>query len=178
MKHLLIPPGLVPMATGSYAQTFTLKSNELGGQATARQFLNGNGCAGGNVSPQLAWENAPKGTQSFAVTMYDKDAPTGSGWWHWVVFNLPASATELKAGAGDGSKALAPQGSVQSLTDFGKPGYSGPCPPPGLARQYLITVYALGSRLELDKTATPALVGFYLGQAALARASLIIYGQR
>lgn len=178
MKRLPLLFGLGLLAAGSHAQTFTLKSKDLGGQATARQFLNGNGCAGGNVSPQLAWENAPKGTRGFAVTMYDKDAPTGSGWWHWVVFNIPAAATELKAGAGDPSQALAPAGSVQSLTDFGKPGYGGPCPPPGAPHQYLITVYALGSKLELDQTAPPALVGFYLGQAALARASLVVYGQR
>ena len=178
MKRLLLLLALGLLATDSFAQTFTLKSNDLGGQATARQFLNGNGCSGGNVSPQLSWENAPKGTQSFAVTMYDKDAPTGSGWWHWVVFNIPASTMDLKAGAGDVSKALAPAGSVQSLTDFGQAGYGGPCPPPGVPHQYLITVYALGSRLELDKTAAPALVGFYLSQRARARASLVIYGQR
>lgn len=178
MKRFALLLGLSLLAAGARAQTFTLKSSDLGGQATARQFFNGNGCSGSNVSPQLSWENAPKGTQSFAVTMYDKDAPTGSGWWHWVVFNIPASATELKAGAGDASKDLTPAGTVQSLTDFGKPGYGGPCPPPGAPHQYLITVYALSAKLELDKTATPALVGFYLGQTALARASLVVYGQR
>ncbi|MBD2767422.1 YbhB/YbcL family Raf kinase inhibitor-like protein [Hymenobacter sp. BT664] len=178
MKRFSFLLGLGLLAAGGHAQTFTLKSSELGGQATARQFLNGNGCSGGNVSPQLSWEHAPKGTQSFAVTMYDKDAPTGSGWWHWVVFNIPPSTTELKAGAGEVAKALAPAGCVQSVTDFGKPGYGGPCPPPGPPHQYLITVYALNTKLDLDKTATPALVGFYLGQAALAQASLVVYGKR
>lgn len=178
MKYLLVLLSAGLLATGSDAQNFTLKSKELGGQATARQFANGMGCNGANVSPQLYWENAPAGTQRFAVTMYDKDAPTGSGFWHWVVFNIPASTTELPAGAGDVRKALAPPGCVQSVTDFGQPGYGGPCPPPGAPHQYLITVYALSKPLELGTTASPALVGFHLGQAALAQASLVIYGKR
>lgn len=126
MKRFFLMLCLGLLAKGSTAQTFTLKSNELGGQATARQFFNGMGCSGGNVSPQLSWENAPKGTQSFAVTMYDKDAPTGSGWWHWVVFNIPASATELKAGAGGGSKALPPPVAYRASPALVDPGTAGP----------------------------------------------------
>src|SRR3954471_12730774 len=90
------------------AQTFTLKSSDLGGQADQKEFFNGMGCTGQNISPQLSWTGAPAGTQFFAVTMYDKDAPTGSGFWHWVVFNIPASTTELKSGAGDVSKDFLP----------------------------------------------------------------------
>ena len=100
------------------AQTFTLKSKEIGGQATNRQFFNGFGCHGDNVSPELYWENVPTGTQSFAVTIYDKDAPTGSGWWHWVIFNIPANVHELQSGAGDPARALAPAGAIQGITDF------------------------------------------------------------
>ncbi len=120
----------------------------------------------------------PKETQSFAVTMYDKDAPTGSGFWHWLIFNIPANIMELKSNAGDITKAIAPAGSVQSNTDVGKPGYFGACPPPGQSHQYLITVFALKSKLELDKNATPAVVGFYLNQNAIAKASIVTYGQR
>jgi Raf kinase inhibitor-like YbhB/YbcL family protein len=160
------------------AQTFTLKSNDIGGQATDKQFFNGFGCHGGNVSPQLSWENAPAGTQSFAVTMYDKDAPTGSGFWHWLIFNIPASTNELKSGAGDPGKNLTPAGAVQSITDFGQAGYGGPCPPPGLIHEYLITVYALKTKLTLDKTASPAFVGFNLNANVIEKASIVMYGRQ
>ena len=167
--------GTVGMAS---AQTFTLKSNEIGGQATNRQFFNGFGCHGDNISPELSWENVPEGTQAFAVTMYDKDAPTGSGFWHWVVFNIPAGTKELPSGAGDPAKNLLPAGSVQTATDFGKPGYGGPCPPPGAPHEYLITVYALKSKLNLDQSATPAVVGFNLYFNTLAKASIVMYGKQ
>lgn len=160
------------------AQTFTLKSNDVGGQATQKQFANTFGCQGENMSPQLSWENAPAGTQAFAITMYDKDAPTGSGFWHWVMFNIPADVKELKSGAGDLAKALAPKEAIQSNNDGGMPGYMGPCPPPGPPHQYLITVYALKGKLNLDKTATPPYVGFNLNSMTLAKASIVFYGQR
>ncbi len=160
------------------AQTFTLKSNDIGGQATNKQFFNGFGCQGGNVSPELSWENAPEGTKYFAVTMYDPDAPTGSGWWHWVIFNIPAKVNELKSDAGDISKSIAPEGSVQSMTDFGKQGYGGPCPPPGAPHEYLITIYALKGKIDLDKTANPAMVGFYLNQNMIEKASIVMYGKQ
>jgi Raf kinase inhibitor-like YbhB/YbcL family protein len=160
------------------AQTFTLKSKDIGGQATQKEFFNGMGCTGQNISPQLSWENAPAGTESFAVTMYDKDAPTGSGFWHWVIFNLPATSRELLSGAGEESKGLAPIGSVLSRTDFGKTGYGGPCPPPGAPHEYLITVYALKSKIDLDQTAPAAMVGFYLNASSLGKASIVMYGMR
>lgn len=163
-----------------HAQTFTLKSRELQGQATKEQIFNSFGCTGNNTSPQLYWENAPKGTKSFAITMYDKDAPTGSGFWHWVVFDIPSTVTELKTNAGNIANELAPKGSIQSNTDFGTPGYGGPCPPQGQGlHEYKITVYALKvDKLGLDKNATPALVGFYLNQQTLSKASLVFYYNR
>src|SRR5438874_2565254 len=88
-------------------------------------------CTGDNLSPALSWQGGPAATKSYAVTIYDPDAPTGSGWWHWVVFNIPASTTRLAAGAGDAAKNLLPAGAVQGNTDFGAPGYGGPCPPKG-----------------------------------------------
>jgi hypothetical protein len=160
------------------AQTFTLKSNDIGGQATNKQFFDGFGCHGENISPQLSWENAPEGTKYFAVTMYDPDAPTGSGWWHWVIFNIPAKVSELKSNAGDVSKSIAPKGSVQSMTDFGKQGYGGPCPPPGAPHEYLISVYALKDKIALDKNANPAMVGFYLNQAMIEKASIVMYAKQ
>lgn len=177
-KSLTLLGAILFFANVSLAQTFTLKSKDIGGQATQKQFFNGMGCTGENVSPQLSWENAPAGTQAFAVTMYDKDAPTGSGFWHWVVFNIPATVTELKTGAGDVAKAIAPKECTQSTTDFGKPGYGGPCPPAGAPHEYLITVFALKTKFDLPANSMPAIVGFYLSQATLAKASIVMYGQQ
>jgi Raf kinase inhibitor-like YbhB/YbcL family protein len=162
------------------AQTFTLKSNELGGQATEKQVFNGHGCTGKNLSPQLFWENPPAETKSFAVTIYDENAPTGSGWWHWLIFDIPASVNELKSGAGNLTLNLAPNGSIQSVTDFKSQGYGGPCPPEGdKAHRYVITVYALKTAsLGLDATANPALVGFMLGQNVIEKSSIIVYYKR
>src|SRR4029453_4587971 len=101
------------------------------------------GYSGENISPQLSWQNAPAGTQSFAVTMYDKDAPTGSGFWHWVVFNIPASVTELPSNAGDIAKKLMPIGAVQSFNDTGNNGYVVPGPPAGPFHNIFIMCYSL-----------------------------------
>lgn len=147
---------------------------------TANQEFNGFGCTGKNVSPQLSWENAPEGTQSFAITMYDPDAPTGSGWWHWVAFDIPKEIKSLRAGAGNPSTGEVPEGMIQSVTDYGKPGYGGPCPPKGdQPHQYIITIYALKTdKLGLDEKARPALVGFNLNQNMLAKASIVAYYAR
>ena len=106
-------------ATTFGQSTFTLTSNDLGGEATKTEEFDGFGCSGDNQSPQLSWKNAPEGTKSFAITMYDPDAPTGSGFWHWVVFDIPADANELAANAGNVALNLAPIGAIQSISDFG-----------------------------------------------------------
>ena len=157
--------------------TFTLSSKNLGGEATLKEEFNGFGCIGKNESPQLSWKNAPEGTRSFAITMYDPDAPTGSGWWHWVVFDIPTSTTELVANAGDIKLDLTPDGTIQSITNYGSQGYGGPCPPQGHGlHQYIITVYALKTdTLGLNKNTNPAIVGYYLWNNTLAKASLITY---
>ena len=159
------------------AEGFTLVSKELGGQLTDAQVFSGFGCTGRNISPQLRWTNAPAGTKSFAVTVHDPDAPTGSGWWHWLIFNIPANVSQLPADAGNAAKNLAPKGSVQSVTDYGKPGFGGACPPVGdKPHRYIFTVYALKvEKLDLNASSPPALVGFTLNQNALARASLVSY---
>lgn len=137
------------------------------------QVFKGFGCEGGNVSPALKWQGAPDETKSFAITMYDPDAPTGSGWWHWVAFNIPADVTYLAKGASSDSQKL-PKDSVQSRTDFGNPGYGGPCPPLGNdPHRYQITVYALKTdKLPLDENAPAAMVGFYLHQNLIEKAVL------
>ena len=158
---------------------FTVSSPTFSNGATlaAPQVFNSFGCTGGNVSPALSWSGAPAGTKSFAVTVYDPDAPTGSGWWHWVLFNLPADSKGLPAGAGDTGKNLLPASAVQSRTDFGKPGYGGPCPPVGdKPHRYIFTVFALkADKLPLDADSGAAMVGYYLNQQKLGTASMTGY---
>ena len=162
-----------------FSQTFTLKSNDLGGQATDSFFANTFGCLGKNISPELHWENAPLGTKSFAVTVYDPDAPTGSGFWHWVLFNIPPDVTSLKADAGNNSLENIPFRSEAALNDAGTYGFMGACPPEGHGKHmYIITVYAVDSRLEFDKISSAAFVGFNLHFKTLAKASLVVYGER
>lgn len=142
------------------------------GRITAAHVFNGMGCTGQNESPALNWTGAPAGTKSFAVTAYDPDAPTGSGWWHWVMYNIPADATGLAAGAGNGRNA--PRGSQQGNTDFGTKGYGGPCPPQGdKPHHYHFTVYALKTdKLDVPGNATAAMVGFYIHANKLASAAV------
>jgi Raf kinase inhibitor-like YbhB/YbcL family protein len=176
LRHLVTLAYIVCSTLGS-AQTFTVTSATVGGQATVEQVFNGFGCTGKNISPQLTWANAPAGTKSYAITMYDPDAPTGSGWWHWVAFDIPAGTVEIPPGAGTPGMPGMPEGAVQSMTDFGVPGYGGPCPPEGHGHhQYIITVYALRTdKLGLDATAGAPMVGFSLTQQMLAKASIVFY---
>lgn len=158
------------------AWALELKSNEIknGQSLKLEQVFNGIGCEGGNQSPSLSWSDIPKDTQSFAITAYDPDAPTGSGWWHWVVFNIPSKTKSLPAGAGDPNAHLMPKGAIQSRTDFGKPGYGGACPPVkhGVHR-YQFTIYALDiESLPLDSNASAAMVGFMVGKHKLASATI------
>jgi Raf kinase inhibitor-like YbhB/YbcL family protein len=168
-------PVVLVLPSVSFAADFRLTSPTIKDQGTIgnEHVYNGFGCSGRNVSPELRWERAPRETKSFAVTVYDPDAPTGSGWWHWVIFNIPPSATSLPAGAGKPDGGGAPAGSIQSMTDFGQPGYGGPCPPAGdKPHRYVFTVYALKvDQLPLKKEASGAMVGFYLNQNALGKAS-------
>ncbi len=174
---------------------FSLSSPDLTGGTFSNKFvLNGFGCSGQNVSPELRWSNVPVGTKSFALQVYDPDAPTGSGFWHWAVYNIPATATGLAQGAGN-SAATLPIGAFGGITDFqdtgatgGNGNYGGPCPPQGDApHRYVFTLYALSvDKLEVaggvPKTGTSGLYGFVLnkgvGAALLGKASFIAtYGR-
>lgn len=158
---------------------FRLWSDDLkeGGRLPEAQVFNGMGYTGDNLSPHLAWDGAPPGTRSFVVTLYDPDAPTGSGWWHWVVVNIPASVNELPRGCGDGSSL--PAGALQTRTDFGAPGYGGAAPPPGRPHRYVFAVHALKvEHLDLDVQASAAMVGFMVNANSLGKATLTVtYGR-
>jgi hypothetical protein len=170
-----LPKASAKVPAARRAPSFVLTSGDVapGARVGERHVFNGFGCSGQNVSPALAWRGAPEGTKSFAVTVYDPDAPTGSGWWHWVVYNIPAGTTALPAGAGAGASGGLPAGAAQGTTDFGTAGYGGPCPPPGdPAHRYVFTVHALKvARLDLPANATAAFVGFNLNANRLASAS-------
>lgn len=132
------------------------------------------GLDGDNLSPQLAWSGEPEGTESFAVTCYDPDAPTGSGFWHWVLYDIPASVHELATGAASGDLTGLPTGATHGPNDTGNTRYTGPFPPAGHGpHRYLFAVHALGiDSLGLDPSASPAVVGFTMSDAVLARAVL------
>jgi Raf kinase inhibitor-like YbhB/YbcL family protein len=164
-RSFVASAGLLMAALTAQAAGFTLGSPTIkpNSMLTDAQVFNGFGCSGKNISPALAWSGAPAGTNSFAVTLYDPDAPTGSGWWHWVVFNIPATATNLPEGAGSADGKNLPAGSTQGRTDFGAPGFGGACPPVGKPHRYVFTVYALKTdKLDIPADATAALVGFMI----------------
>ncbi|QCR37890.1 kinase inhibitor [Nissabacter sp. SGAir0207] len=154
----------------------TLTSHDLkdGDKMPQRQVFNGMGYSGENLSPHLAWDGAPEGTKSFAITVYDPDAPTGSGWWHWGVANIPADVRELATGVGSGQGSL-PAGAVQTRTDFGKAGYGGAAPPQGESHRYQFTVHALDlEQIEVDENTSGAMLGFYIHHHSLGKASLTV----
>lgn len=148
--------------------TFTLTSNDIadGGVLPDAQVQ-----ARGNTSPHLTWSGAPEGTKSYAVTCYDPDAPTGSGFWHWTVANIPAEVTELAAGA---SPSSLPTGAVEGRTDFGSPGFGGAAPPPGHGpHRYIFTVFAVDvDRLDVTPDNSGAVFGFNLHFHTLAKTSI------
>ena len=174
--------------SGAQTPVFTLSSPDLASGTIPTQFvLNGFGCTGQNISPALQWSNVPAGTQSLALQVYDPDAPTGSGFWHWAVYNIPPATTGLAQGAGN-SPATLPAGAFGGNTDFldtgatgGNGNYGGPCPPQGdKPHRYIFTLFAVGvPQLEVaggvPRTGTAGLYGFVLnkgiGTALLGKAT-------
>lgn len=159
------------------AAGFAVSSPDItGGQIAAAQFANLPGYNGRNISPALEWTGAPEGTGSFVVSMYDKDAPTGSGFWHWVAINIPATEKGLASGAGN-DPALLPSGALHTLNDASVGGYAGIAPPPGEIHDYIITVKALSvEQLPVAPNATGAMVGFVSNMHVLATATIIAKG--
>jgi Raf kinase inhibitor-like YbhB/YbcL family protein len=183
VRGAALTAGLVVASVAS-AQPFKLTSSDIkpNGPIAEEQVFNGFGCTGKNVSPALSWSGAPKGTKSFALLVHDPDAPTGgAGWWHWLVINIPANTTELKKDAGKADGSGLPAGADQVTTDFGSPGWGGPCPPAGdKAHHYHFTLYALKvEKLELPKGANAALAGFMVNANSIGKTTLTgTYGRK
>jgi len=176
MRRLLISIAIISLPVLSHAAEFTLTSPEIKAGSTLPQRFefNGFGCSGENKSPALKWDGAPEGTKSFAVTMYDPDAPTGSGWWHWQVYNIPAEVSELAANAGALNSTSLPKGAAQGRSDFGSPAWGGTCPPQGdKPHRYIFTVYALKTeKIEVPADASAALAGYMIHANMLGKASM------
>ena len=156
---------------------FKLTSRDIKASGTIKmeQVFNSFGCSGKNISPELVWSGAPKGTQSFALLVHDPDAPTGgAGWWHWLVTNIPATATGLAKDAGRADGLNLPTGAMQINTDFGGLGWGGPCPPAGdKPHRYVFTVYALKTARLDASGGTPSLAGYMVNANAIGKATLI-----
>ncbi|MDC9701244.1 MAG: YbhB/YbcL family Raf kinase inhibitor-like protein [Alphaproteobacteria bacterium] len=156
----------------------TLTSTDIAPEQTMDidQVFSGFGCEGKNLSPSLSWSGAPVGTKSFVVTAYDPDAPTGSGWWHWSVFNIPSDVTQLPEGVGTEGMPL-PDRAVVARNDYSQNAFGGACPPKGNdPHRYVFTVYAmLREALPIDSTASGALVGFYANNSSLESVSITAY---
>ncbi|MHB1951040.1 MAG: YbhB/YbcL family Raf kinase inhibitor-like protein [Acidiferrobacteraceae bacterium] len=172
--------GIAVLAAGLFAAPafggqFVLRSQDFrnNGMLTRPYEYRGFGCHGQNVSPELSWSGAPRGTKTFILTVFDRSAVrlTKSGWWHWVLFNIPANVHSLKRGASTGGL---PSGARAGLSDYGTIGYGGPCPPHGdPAHQYVFTLYAMKSALPLPRGATGAEVTYMARRYAIARTHLI-----
>lgn len=167
---------LASLAITAHAADFSLTSPSIhpAEAMPASHVLNGFGCDGANRSPALQWHNVPADTKSLAVTLYDPDAPTGSGWWHWVVYNIPVTTTDLTENTGHADGKRLPAGASHGRTDFGTAGYGGACPPAGdRPHRYQFTVHALSvARIEPPAGASAAMIGYLIHSHRIASASL------
>jgi hypothetical protein len=174
MRNLICSTLFAGIFAASAAHAFELTSPDVhqGKSLTANQVYQGFGCKGANLSPALSWSHVPAGTKSLALTVYDPDAPTGSGWWHWVVYDIPAGVSQLPGGIG--TKSTLPEGAKQARNDFGSRNFGGACPPVGdKPHRYVFTVYALKvDKLPVPEDASPALIGFTLNANSLGMATL------
>jgi Raf kinase inhibitor-like YbhB/YbcL family protein len=173
--------GVNPYDALPQVPSFELSSTDIsdGGELALRHCSGIFGAGGEDVSPQLSWSGFPDETRSFAITVYDPDAPTASGFWHWAVFNIPASVTEVPTGAGDDKGSGLPDGAVQLRGDGGVAHYLGAAPPAGHGRhRYFTVVHALDvETLDVPPDAAPAILGFNMFFHTLARATLVPWYQ-
>lgn len=172
---------LALFTTCAFAGDFKVTSPEFtaNGTFSERQVYNQFGCNGENMSPELSWQGEPAGTKSFAVTIFDPDAPTRSGWWHWLVVNINKDVHHLAGDSGNPANGFMPDGVVQARNDYGTSGYGGPCPPVGKKHRYFITVWAVDvDRLPITPESSGAMVGFNLSDHVLGKAEVIVtYGR-
>ncbi len=174
---------VAPASAVAEPVVFELSSGDIGANTTINKRFeyDGFGCAGENRSPDLQWTGAPEGTKSFAVTVYDPDAPTGSGWWHWIVYDIPADTEQLEAGAGTLNSTTLPENAVQAVSDYGVEAWGGMCPPKGdKAHRYVFTVHALNvEQLELPDGGTSAAVRYLIHANTIATATFTAkYGRK
>ena len=166
----------------SFADSFTISSENFlqGKKINNTQVFNSFGCQGDNISPAIYWQGAPKNTKSFAVTLYDPDAPTGSGFWHWTVLNIPQNISTLNLDAGNVNNKKLPSGARQIRNDYGTKGFGGACPPEGNnPHRYQLTIHALDTkRIELPADASPALAGFMIRQHQIASTQITAHYMR
>lgn len=151
----------------TYAEEFRLFSKNIreGKQLTNAQVFNGFGCNGKNKAPKFTWSGTPENTKSFAITAYDPDAPTGSGWWHWITINIPADTTKI-------GKEI-PFEATEIANDFGSKGYGGACPPPGEMHRYIFTLHALNTeQIDVPESVTSAYVRFLINAHEIGKASI------
>jgi len=144
-----------------------INNSQISEDQVANQF----DCYGKNISPKVVWKNVPKETKSFAITLYDNDAKTDSGWWHWVVYNIPSDIDSIENGASS-NKELMPKGSIQVLNDYSSYGFGGICQPKGSKYNYTLTVYALNNEIDLPKNSTPAMVRLYINKYLIDKAEI------
>ncbi len=170
--------GPVPLPGTPSTASFALSSSDFTDGGTMHRRQVNRRCGGEDLSPALEWRNPPAGTESFALLLHDPDAPQAEGFWHWIVYDIPATVSSLPAGAGDVRKKLMPEGAIQGRSDFGTVGYGGPCPPPGKPHSYYFRLYALPvARLNVPPDATATIIASYADATALGRAQLVVrYG--
>ncbi|MBO1255543.1 YbhB/YbcL family Raf kinase inhibitor-like protein [Alteromonas sp. 5E99-2] len=175
LKTCVLCGSFTLLSASTLADTFSLKSADIsqGEFMSKAQEFQGFGCSGDNLSPQLSWTDAPEGTKAFAVIAFDPDAPTGSGWWHWQLVNIPADTTMLPTGAGSADNSLIPKGSVQISNDYGTAAFGGACPSEGHGvHRYQFTIHALSKKLDLPNGPSGALVGYLINAHSLASSTI------
>lgn len=177
MKKLIILFSIIFIGACSHKEQqpkFSISSDDIkaGSIIKIKHVFDGFGCVGDNISPQISWQNPPQETKSFALSVYDPDAPTGSGWWHWIVLNIDADKRQLKQNFG-AINDFSSNKVNQIKNDYGTYSFGGPCPPIGdKPHRYIFTIYALKTdKIEINKNASAALAGYMINANSIAKAS-------